>query len=401
MKLVFFSVVLNQHQAPVADELWELTGHQYAFVELTNLSDTKGGTEDYSKRPYLIRAWENQDSFQKAMNLAKHADCCVFGGVDALPFQKERMRLGLFSFDMSERWLKKGWKSFASPRLHKWLSAYFLGGWGRKPLYKLCMSGFAADDHYKLGTFRGKCYKWGYFTEVNSSVILGNNLIKRLPESQHTKIKPENKIFHLMWCARFLKWKHPELAVCLAKRLKDRGFQFILDMYGDGECRHQIESMVHELDLRENVTIHGNQPNEIVREAMEQSDIFLFTSDRYEGWGAVANESMSCGCVLVASDAIGSTPYLVSDGVNGCVFSSPSSSSSFDNPDQNALESLTDKVTLLFDDRKCMCEIQQNAIHTMRSLWNPKQAAVNLLQLITDLKNEMDTSIFEGPCSKA
>lgn len=98
----------------------------------------------------MIRAWENQDSFQKAMNLAKHADCCVFSGVNALPFQKERMRLGLLSFDMSERWLKKRWKSLASPRLHKWLSAYFLGGWGRKPLYKLCMSGFAADDHYKL-----------------------------------------------------------------------------------------------------------------------------------------------------------------------------------------------------------------------------------------------------------
>lgn len=85
---------------------------------------------------------------------------------------------------------------------------------------------------------------------------------------------------------------------------------------------------------------------------------------------------MSCGCVLVASDAIGSTPNLVSDGANGCVFSSPSPSSSFDNPDPNALESLTDKVTLLWlllDDRKCMREMQQNAIHTMWSLWNPKQ----------------------------
>ena len=134
MKLVFYSVVLNQHQAPVADELWELTGHQYAFVELTNLSDTKGGTEDYSKRPYLIRAWENQDSFQQAMNLAKHADCCVFSGVDALPFQKERMRLGLLSFDMGERWLKHGIKSLASPRLVKWLMAYYLGGRRHKPL---------------------------------------------------------------------------------------------------------------------------------------------------------------------------------------------------------------------------------------------------------------------------
>lgn len=56
MKLVFYSVVLNQHQAPVADELWELTGHQYAFVELTNLSDTKGGTHQKLLKLYCIIA---------------------------------------------------------------------------------------------------------------------------------------------------------------------------------------------------------------------------------------------------------------------------------------------------------------------------------------------------------
>lgn len=37
MKLVFYSLILNNHQANVADELWELTRHSYCFVELANL----------------------------------------------------------------------------------------------------------------------------------------------------------------------------------------------------------------------------------------------------------------------------------------------------------------------------------------------------------------------------
>ena len=36
---------------------------------------------------------------------------------------------------------------------------------------------------------------------------------------------------------------------------------------------------------------------------MEQADIYLFTSDRNEGWGAVANEAMNSACAMVA-DAI-------------------------------------------------------------------------------------------------
>ena len=50
MKIVYFSLVLNNHQANVADELWEQTRHQYRFVELANLGNEhrKGDTRDYS-----------------------------------------------------------------------------------------------------------------------------------------------------------------------------------------------------------------------------------------------------------------------------------------------------------------------------------------------------------------
>lgn len=187
----------------------------------------------------------------------------------------------------------------------------------------------------------------------------------------------------------------------LAERLKQKGYKFHLDMYGDGEYRKMAETKVKSHGLSGEITIHGNVPNTQVREAMKKSDIFLFTSDRYEGWGAVANESLSNGCVLVASDAIGSSPYLIENGVNGYLFHSAHTTTGFANPDQRALDDLTNKVVSLLENRARLCEMKRKAVTMMQSYWSPKRAAESLLQLIDDLQNGRETSIKEGPCSKA
>ena len=192
MKIIFYSPILNNHQANVADELWELTGHSYCFVELANLQGEhrKGDTHDYSSRPYLLRAWESEEARERAMELARTADVCVFSGVQALPFQRERLKLGLLSFDMSERWLKRGLVNLFSPAIFKMFLAYYLGGWKHKPLYKLCCSAFAAGDHRKLGMYSGRCFKWGYFAgfdlfdvETSRAAIADGSPVKsrRLP----------------------------------------------------------------------------------------------------------------------------------------------------------------------------------------------------------------------------
>lgn len=168
MKLVFYSIILNNHQANVADELWGILGNDYRFVELVAPCEgnAKGGTDDYASRPYLLKAWQSEEEWKEAMRLARTADCCVFSGLPALPFEKERMRLGLLSFDMSERWMKRGWLNAFSPTIRRMVMAYWTGGWARKPIYKLCNGAFVCPDQLKLRTFPGKCYKWGYFTHV-------------------------------------------------------------------------------------------------------------------------------------------------------------------------------------------------------------------------------------------
>lgn len=390
MRIVIYSVVLNHHQACVADEFYKILGNDYAFVETAECHDRKGATEDYSKRPYLLKAWESTDAWSRAMELAETAEVCVFGGFDALPFEKVRMKKGLLSFDMGERMLKRGWLNLASPRIFKMIMAYHLGGWSKKPIYKLCMSAFTAADQYKLFSFKGKCYKWGYFTKVEASGC--DNIVEASTDVSTSEITP------LMWCSRFLMWKHPELPVMMAKKLKDKGYNFKLSMYGDEDNaarydgvypRKKLETLISNLGVRDCVQLMGNRPNQEIIQAMQESSIFLFTSDRHEGWGAVANESLANGCALVASDAIGSSPYLIEDGYNGFMFKSCN------------VESLTEKVEWLLKHSDEMIRMQRNAFLRMHDMWSPECAAKSLLQLIKDLKDGKESSIMEGPCSKA
>ena len=118
---------------------------------------------------------------------------------------------------------------------------------------------------------------------------------------------------------------------------------------------------------------------------MNKHDIFLATSDRNEGWGVVLNEAMSCGCAVIASDMIGSVPYLIEDGVNGLIFKSGN------------IDALEKKVVYFLENQDSMSEMSQNARVTLKQVWSPDNAVNNLLTLIKALKdNTVSNNI--GPC---
>lgn len=377
MKIVFFSNFINHHQSIFADELYKNTDENYIFIETMPMFDwlKSGGYDDFSSRPYVLQAWKDDASKKKAEELCVNADVAIFGA-DSLDYQIMRAKTGKLSFEVSERWLKKGILNLLSPRLlrNMW---YYHTLFRKKPVYKLCSSAYAAGDQYKMFSFKDRCYKWGYFTRVDDYDIEAS-----LDNRQAIE-------FRLMWCARFLKWKHPEMAIKLAARLKAKGYTFTLDMYGSGVELERMQLLARQLDVTDVVRFCGNLPNDQILEQMRCHDIFLFTSDRNEGWGAVANEAMSNGCVLVGSDAIGSVPFLVKDGENGCVFKSCD------------LDSLMNKVEYLLNNRTEIRRLAVNGYLTMKTVWSPENAARNLMTLIDDLRNGRDTSVADGPCSIA
>ena len=99
----------------------------------------------------------------------------------------------------------------------------------------------------------------------------------------------------LLWAGRFLKLKHPEYALRAAKYLAQQGISFHLDMVGGGALEESLRKQAADWHLGHCITFHGFQPPQNVRRFMEEANIFLFTSNYLEGWGAVLNEAMNSG----------------------------------------------------------------------------------------------------------
>lgn len=70
---------------------------------------------DYSSRPYSILAGESQECRDKALQLARTADVCVFGACSQ-EYAVARAKSGTcgLSFECGERWLKGGGKCSVS-----------------------------------------------------------------------------------------------------------------------------------------------------------------------------------------------------------------------------------------------------------------------------------------------
>ena len=379
MKLVFITNYINHHQIPLADEFYRLLGDDYKYIATDALPDwlIKGGYDPSINRLYVVRAYESEDAKRMALQLANDADVVIVGSAPE-DYVRERIKAGKLTFRYNERWFKNRPWYLSGPRA--WY--YFWHDhirYRNKPLYMLAASAYTCRDVNTIGAYKDKCFKWGYFTKVEDFPF---------GSSANFDASSEGTGAHLMWCARFLRWKHPELPVKLAKRLKNRNYKFIIDMYGSGEELEHTKELAEKLDVMDVVRFQGNLPNDEILKQMRHHQIFLFTSDRNEGWGAVLNESMSNGCAVVASDMIGSVPFLIEDGVNGLIFKSES------------LDSLETNVVSLLDSVDYRRTIAMNAIKTMRDVWCPKNAAVQFLRLINALKtNDINLIPSDGPCS--
>ena len=99
---------------------------------------------------------------------------------------------------------------------------------------------------------------------------------------------------------------------------------------------------------------------------------------------------MNSACAVVASNEIGSVPYLIQDGENGLVYASGN------------VDELYQKVQSLLDRPEWMENLGRAAYQTMITQWNAETAAERLVALTKRLLNGDTNSPFaDGPCSQA
>lgn len=389
MNIAYVSNFMNHHQLPLSMALLNMPNINYKFISWEPIPEERinMGYEDMNhKYPFVICAYDSKKEMKNAIRLIDEADITIYGSCpDSLIIR--RATKGRICIKFSERYFKKGIGLFQMP--HNIASAWrHLRPFEKLPVYFCCSSAYTSADINRYTRLKNRAFKWGYFPEVKQYDIdkLMKNKMSVGTSEQRTPV------VSILWTGRFIEWKHPESAIFVAEELKQKGYSFELSIIGNGPLENKLQTMIEKKHLSKCVKVLGAMSPEHVRRHMEQADIFLFTSDYNEGWGAVLNEAMNSGCSVVASHAIGSVPYLIKDGYNGRVY---------ENRNQ---KQLNDLVIDLIEDRKYREMLGRNAYATLIKTWNAEEAAMRFVKLAENLLcgNEGIFNLYEnGPCSPA
>lgn len=373
MKVVFISNYFSHHQRPFSEAMRAKC--DYTFIATQKVPEERanlGWGRDENDPDYVAHLWEVDEAFCRRLLL--DADLVIAGSAPE-EIIRERIRAGKLIFRYSERPLKQGREPLKFlPRYVRW----HLRNPSRKPIYLLCAGAYTSGDYAGYGLFRGKGFKWGYFPPTRRYDDLSGLFEKKDPA-------------RILWCGRFLDWKRPDDALRAAGELKRRGIDFSLDLVGTGPLEPYLRELSAAEGVEEQVRFLGSMSPDAVRDHMERAGIFLATSDRQEGWGAVLNEAMNSGCAVAASREIGAAPYLILSGANGLLYRS------------GDVAALTDLICELLQDKSRQRTLGLNAYRTIAEQWNAEIAADRLIRLADLLLSGAEARNLypSGPCSPA
>lgn len=391
MKAAFVSNYINHHQIPFCNAMYHLTGGKFTFVQTEKMEEHRVEMGwDPAERPEYVRCFYEEPEICRG--LITDCDVVIFGGTDDESYIKERLAAGKPVIRISERLYKTGqWKAVSPRGLRKKYEDHVK--YRKAQVYLLCAGAYVPSDFHIIRAYPDKMFRWGYFPETrhyNVEDLLADKGYSGEDGGERGGTHRSEKKPYLLWAARMIDWKHPELAMETARYLKEKHLDFHMDIIGDGELKNAMEELWRRYGLTENVRLLGRQIPENVRRYMEKADIFLLTSDRQEGWGAVANEAMNSGCTLIADHMTGAAPYLIKNGCNGFLYK------------DGKREQLFAQAERLVRDRQLCSKLGRSAYETITGLWNAENAAGQLFQLMQSiLRGEKILPPAEGPCSKA
>lgn len=381
MQICFVSNYINHHQIPFCNAMFQRTDGSFCFIQTEKMAEERVqmGWQEKERPSYVHCYYEEAEWCQKKI---MDCDVVLFGGCDEESYIVKRLEAGKTVIRISERLYKEGqWKAVSPRGLRRKYHDHTR--YRKAPVYLLCAGAYVASDFHIVHAYPKKMFAWGYFPETKhydvEQLFNGKGYLQE-----------NGKIPYLLWAGRFIDWKHPELALETARCLKQKGLKFHLDMIGGGDMEEEIRRLLKTDKLEDCVSLLGYKTPSEVRGFMEKADIFLFTSDRKEGWGAVLNEAMNSGCAVAANHLPGAVPYLIQNGENGLIYRNGKTDMLFAQAEE------------LVRDEGLRRRMGKAAYETITQIWNAENAAERLLGLIErlpDSKTEEMSSLC--PCMPA
>ena len=140
-------------------------------------------------------------------------------------------------------------------------------------------------------------------------------------EVQNSKFKIQDskfaEPFRFIFVGTLSKGKQPLYVIQLVEEMHKKGKKVLLELYGEGILRKELEHYISQNNLEAIVFLKGNQNKETVLKGYQNSH-FLILPSKSEGWPKVVAEAMFWGCVPIASP-VSCVSYMMGNGSRGIV----------------------------------------------------------------------------------
>lgn len=310
--LVFWQNIPSIHQAPLIREVGKLwTGDVWVVTEADISPDrVRQGwvSPDFSPVRLIVSPSRSERLHLLEQTQAKD-DVHIFSGFHAYPetywtmkqARKTVANLGVFAEPGRHN---DGFRSLLRRLRYIALAVQ----WGKR-LNFLLATGDLGVRWYSSCLFpKYKIYPFGYFVHVSDAA---------------TFFPAMNNSFNILFVGQLIVRKGVDLLLHALAQLRE--FVWTLRLVGDGPMRQELGDLACELGIGERIVWEGGLSNDAVKRVMAASD-FLVLPSRYDGWGAVVNESLMSGTPVVVSDACGASDLIMNPRL-GRVFHSQSVSS--------------------------------------------------------------------------
>ena len=154
-----------------------------------------------------------------------------------------------------------------------------------------------------------------YNIDSNKVVVIYNYINEEEILKKSLEFPVINKKTTFVNVAKMRDQKRHDRLVIAAKYLKDKGYDFKLQLIGDGENLEKITDMVYNYGLKDVVEILGLQTNPYPY--IKNADYFVLSSFM-EGYGIVVKESLFLKTKVITTDVVGPREIL-EDGKYGII----------------------------------------------------------------------------------
>jgi glycosyltransferase involved in cell wall biosynthesis len=136
-------------------------------------------------------------------------------------------------------------------------------------------------------------------------------------EKQPTQSLNLSGTINFIFVGSLVVGKDPLYAIQFVEYLLKNNQKISLNVYGDGVLKAELEKYIEENHLGKNIFIHGNQNQEVIKKAYQNSH-FVILPSKSEGWPKAIAEGMFWGCVPLAT-AVSCVPHMLDYGNRGVV----------------------------------------------------------------------------------